>query len=155
MKQLRLINLNLEIFPRSHVSKRFKVQNQDLQDFKWLPVIDSSLLKKKQTKRRFEKNFRSHLQTHLYFPILYLSILLPDWTSLVAQTVKHLPAIAMQEAWVQSQVRKIPWRRKWHAIPVLLPGKSHGWRRLVGYSPWGRKESDTTERLHFHYSQKE
>uniref|UniRef100_A0AC11EKW0 Uncharacterized protein n=1 Tax=Ovis aries TaxID=9940 RepID=A0AC11EKW0_SHEEP len=35
--------------------------------------------------------------------------------------------------------------------PVLLPGKSHGQRSLVGYSPWGCKESDTTERLHFHY----
>ena len=34
--------------------------------------------------------------------------------------------------------------------PVLLPGKSHGQRSLVGYSPWGRKESDTTERLHVH-----
>ena len=34
-------------------------------------------------------------------------------------------------------------------MPVLLPGKSHGWRSVVGYSPWGRKESDTTERLHF------
>ena len=44
---------------------------------------------------------------------------------------------------------KIPWRRKWHPTSVLLPGKSHGWRRLVGYSPWGRKESDATERLHF------
>ena len=39
------------------------------------------------------------------------------------------------------------WRRKWQPIPVLLPGKFHGWRRLVGYSLWGRKESDTTERL--------
>ena len=36
--------------------------------------------------------------------------------------------------------------------PVLLPGKSHGWRILVGCSPWGREESDTTERLHFHFS---
>ena len=35
--------------------------------------------------------------------------------------------------------------------PVFLTGKSHGWRSLVGYSPWGRKESDTTERLHFHF----
>ena len=33
-----------------------------------------------------------------------------------------------------------------------LPGESHGWRSLVGYSPWGREESDTTERLHFHFS---
>ena len=43
-------------------------------------------------------------------------------------------------------------RRQWHLIPVLLPGKSHGWRSLVGYRPWGRLESDTTERLHFHFS---
>ena len=35
---------------------------------------------------------------------------------------------------------------------VLLPGKSHGWRSLVGDSPWGRTESDTTEQLHFHFS---
>ena len=43
-------------------------------------------------------------------------------------------------------------RRRWHPTPVLLPGKSHGRRSLVGYSPWGREESDTTERLHFHFS---
>ena len=43
---------------------------------------------------------------------------------------------------------RFPWRRKWQSTPVLLPGKSHGQRSLVGYSPWGRKESDTTERLH-------
>ena len=48
-------------------------------------------------------------------------------------------------------VRKIPWRRKWQPTPVFLPGESHGWRSLVGYSPRGRKESDTTERLHFHF----
>ena len=41
-------------------------------------------------------------------------------------------------------------RRQWHPTPVLLPGKSHGRRSLVGYSPRGRKESDTTERLHLH-----
>ena len=44
------------------------------------------------------------------------------------------------------------WRRQWHPTPVLLPGKSHGWRSLVGCSPWGHKESDTTERLHFLFS---
>ena len=41
------------------------------------------------------------------------------------------------------------WRRQWHPTPVLLPGKSHGRRSLVGCSPWGRWGSDTTERLHF------
>ena len=44
------------------------------------------------------------------------------------------------------------WRRKWHPTPVFLPGKSHGWRSLVGCSPWGRWQSDTTEQLHFHFS---
>ena len=43
-------------------------------------------------------------------------------------------------------------RRQWQSTPVLLPGKSHGWRSLVGCSPWGREELDTTERLHFHFS---
>ena len=47
---------------------------------------------------------------------------------------------------------KIPWRRKWQPTPVFLPKKSHGWGSLVGYSPWGHKESDTTEQLHFHFS---
>ena len=42
-------------------------------------------------------------------------------------------------------------RRQWHPTPVLLPGKSHGWS-LVGYSPWGRKELDMTERVPFHFS---
>ena len=44
------------------------------------------------------------------------------------------------------------WRRQRHPTPVLLPGKSHGWRSLVGCSPWGHEESDTTEQLHFHFS---
>ena len=44
-------------------------------------------------------------------------------------------------------VGKILWRREWHPTPVFLPGESHGQRSLVGYSPWGRKESDTTEQL--------
>ena len=44
---------------------------------------------------------------------------------------------------------RFPWRRKWQSTPVLLPGKSHGQRSLLGYSPWGHK--DTTERLRFHF----
>ena len=43
-------------------------------------------------------------------------------------------------------------RRQWQPTPVLLPEKSHGWRSLVGCSPWGRYESDTTEWLHFYFS---
>ena len=42
---------------------------------------------------------------------------------------------------------KIPWGREWLSIQILLPGKSQGQKSLVGYSPWGRKELDATERL--------
>ena len=48
-------------------------------------------------------------------------------------------------------VGTISWRRKWQPTPVFLPGKSHGRRNLVGYSPCCHKESDPTERLHFHF----
>ena len=49
-------------------------------------------------------------------------------------------------------VRKIPQRRKWQPSLVFLPGESHGQRSLVGYNPWGRKESDTTEHAHKPFS---
>ena len=49
---------------------------------------------------------------------------------------------------------RFPWRRKWQPTPVFLPGESHGRRNLMGYSPRGRKESDMTERLHFHFHAK-
>ena len=49
-------------------------------------------------------------------------------------------------------LRVTVWRRQWHPTPVLLPGRSHGRRGLMGYSPWGLEESDTTEWLHFHFS---
>jgi len=62
------------------------------------------------------------------------------WASLVAQLVKDPPA--MQVTWVQSLAWKIPWRRERLPIPVFWPGEFHG-----PYSPWGHKESDTTEQL--------
>ena len=49
-------------------------------------------------------------------------------------------------------IRQLVGPRQWHPTPVLLPGKSHGWRSLVGCGPWGHEESDMTERLHFHFS---
>ena len=48
------------------------------------------------------------------------------------------------------RVGKFPGRRKWQSTPVVLPGKSLGQRNLAGYSPWGLKESDVTERLNTH-----
>ena len=71
---------------------------------------------------------------------------------MVAQTVKRLPT--MRDTWVQSLGREDHLEKEWQPTPVFLPGKSHGRRNLVGYSPGGRKESDTTEQLHFHRESK-
>ena len=62
--------------------------------------------------------------------------------SLVAQMVK-----ASAYNVVHSLGGEDPPRRQWQPTPELLPGKSHGQRSLIGYSPWGQKESDMTERL--------
>ena len=63
---------------------------------------------------------------------------------LVTQTIKNLPAI-----W-ESQVLSLGWEdpleRTWQSTPVFLPGEFHG-QSLAGYSPWGRKELDTTEQI--------
>ena len=65
--------------------------------------------------------------------------------------VKNPPA--MQETWFDLWVGKISWRREWLPTPVFLPGEFHGQGSLVGFGPWGRTESDTTEQLmHFHIS---
>ena len=84
--------------------------------------------------------FKANEDTFYFLMPFSLSL----WTSLVTQTVKRLST--MWETRVRSLCQEVPWRRKWQSTPVLLPGKSHGQRSLVGYSPWGRKESDTTER---------
>ena len=55
--------------------------------------------------------------------------------------VKNLPARCRFDPWV----KKMPWRRAWQPTPIFLPGESHGWRSLAGYSPQSGKESDTTE----------
>ena len=65
----------------------------------------------------------------------------------MAQMVKRLPT--MQETRVQSLGWEDLLEKEWQPTPVSLLGKSHGWRNLVGYSPWDRKELDMTERLHY------
>ena len=67
------------------------------------------------------------------------------WT----QLVKNLPA--SRRPGFDPWVRKISWRKKWQPTPVFLLGKSHGQRTLEGYSPWGRKKSDTTEHARMHF----
>ena len=72
-----------------------------------------------------------------------------SWASQVVLVVKNPPADAgdARRHEFNPWVEKIPRRRAWQPTPVFLPGKSHGQRSLVGYSPWGRKELDTTEQL--------
>ena len=61
----------------------------------------------------------------------------------MAQKVKNLPT--MPGSGLGPWVGKIPWRRKWQPLPAFVPRELHGQRSLAGYSPWGHKESDTTE----------
>ena len=108
-----------------------------------------------KTKECKGKNKKNNKKTTF---VLSSSLRIPDpsllgdpWTSLVAQRVKRLST--MQE----TRVRALGWedhleKVKWQSTPVLLPGKSHGQRSLVGYSLRGHKESDMTERLHFHFT---
>ena len=100
-----------------------------------------------------------HSPSMLILLVLWLTA--PTWRSDAAQDANGLSLILltrpvrvscnMKECWSLAWL----WRRRWHPTPVLLPGKSHGWRSLVGCSPWGHEESDTTERLHFHALEKE
>ena len=72
-----------------------------------------------------------------------------DSTMMVTQRLRRL--LAMQETWVQSLGWKIPWRRKWQSIPVFLAWRIPWTEELGGLQSRGHKESDTTERLHFHF----
>ena len=98
-------------------------------------------------------------QTHISCFFFFLRVLLkstvlplqlPTWWFLnlsfpCSSPGKNLPA--MQETWIQSLGWEDPLERKWQPTPGFLPGKSHGQRSLVSCSPWGRKESGTTEWL--------
>ena len=77
---------------------------------------------------------------------------LQNGMSVCSVVVKGRCRVRKNMKWPLSLMNYKPESRQWHPTPVLLPGKSHGRRSLVGCSPWGRWELDTTERLHFHFS---
>ena len=101
----------------------------------------SSQKKKKNTKKQNELHSWCILQSGYAFYILLLKV----WSGPGGSVVKNPPA--MRETWVWTLGQEDPWRRKWQPTPVFLSGKSHGRRSLVGYSPWGCKESDMPEQL--------
>ena len=78
---------------------------------------------------------------------MFIHLLIVYWASQVVLVVKNPLANAgdAERRGFDPWVGKTPWKRAWQTTPVLLPGESHGQRSLVGYSPWGWKESDTTE----------
>ena len=85
-----------------------------------------------------ELNFTSYFNHIKMFHIEILTEIFP-----VAQMIKNLPA--MQETWVRSLGQEDPLEKGTAITPVFLPGESHAWRSLTGYSLWSRKELDRTE----------
>ena len=95
-----------------------------------------------------EKLSLSHLHSECFSKTLIFWCLL--WwkgASPVVQMVKNPPTCQYRRCRFDPWVGKIPWRNEWLSTSVFLPGESHGQESLAGYSPWGRKESDTTEQL--------
>ena len=86
------------------------------------------------------------LRVKIYSACYIESLGFPDGT-----VIKNLPANAGDPSLIPGSGRSLG-VGKWQPTPVFLPGKCHGRRSLVGCSPWGREESDTTERLHFPFS---
>ena len=79
----------------------------------------------------------------------YFCVCAPSIWIMLFKLIKNPPSIGhwlltQEAAGISLCSLPLAWRRKWQSTPVLLPGKSHGQRRLVGYSPWGRKWSDKT-----------
>ena len=89
-------------------------------------------------------------------PTVLLGLLLCPWTWGISSAAPVLCSCQSQRKAMpknaQTTTQLYSWRRQWQPTPVLLPGESHGRRSLVGCCLWGRIESDTTERLHFHFS---
>ena len=79
-----------------------------------------------------------------YLTTLYI------FNSIVSWLPKPSP---LRNPWLLRGWTPVSWRRKWQPTPVFLPGKFHGWRSLVGYSPWGCKELDTNEQLYTFYNE--
>jgi len=83
-----------------------------------------------------------------FFILMFQFYILP--CSCLENGIQSPETHSVKRAWL-TQVRGHHQRRQWHPTPVLLPGKSHGQRSLVGCSSWGHEESDMTERLHFYF----
>ena len=106
----------------------------------------SSLIFTTSPNSTFIPSLNSHIIVYIHVLTILITFILglPRWFCGKESTCKF--GRQRFSPWV----RKIPWRWKWQPTPGFLPGKSHGQKRLVGYSPWGHKVLDTTERLSTH-----
>ena len=88
------------------------------------------------------------LQVFFLYWLISINIYTYSGASQVVLVVKNLPASAgdiRDTGLIPGLGRKVPWRKAWQPTAVFLPGGTHGQRSLADYSPWGRKELDTTE----------
>ena len=100
-----------------------------------------------QVVKALDVRCNGHMSTWVHTPLLVVSLGLPRWCSgreSACQCRRH------RRCGFNPWAGTIPWRRKRQLTPVFLPRESHGQRSLAGYSPWGRKKSDTTEHTHTH-----
>ena len=100
-----------------------------------------------QVVKALDVRCNGHMSTWVHTPLLVVSLGLPRWCSgreSACQRRRH------RRCGFNPWAGTIPWRRKRQLTPVFLPRESHGQRSLAGYSPWGRKKSDTTEHTHTH-----
>ena len=115
-----------------------------------VPVLVRAL-RRNRTNRRYMFHIRNWL-TQLWVSQVHSNTLAwkMSWTEEPVR-LQSMGSLRVRHNWVisLSLFTCMHWRRKWQPTPVFLPGKSHGWRSLLGYSPWGRKELDMIEGLHF------
>ena len=118
----------------------------------WLKWLSTQHTIQKKGRSKDEDVQEQERKTEVNYS-LYTWELVETKASPVAQRLKHLPP--KWDTWVQSLRWEDPLEKEMAPTPVFLPGETHGRRSLVGYSPRGLKESDTTEWLHFKESREE
>ena len=116
----------------------------------WMHLLEILKLMSVFTARTCSNNVNSWLKLELHGGLCLMRLKCQCF--LGTNIEKGIQSFIQEDRTIRTDLSCIIWRRQWHPTPVLLPGKSHGRRSLVGCSPWGRTESDTTERLHFHFS---
>ena len=152
-------NGNIHIYLLAHVLQRIKGSGRKRSIYEPQQILNNIMKHHNTPRRKAKTKNRDRIRMQgkcisstllvgasngfaLSFCYDYILLAISRWLS------NKEPACQCRRCRFCPWVGKIPWSRKWQPTPVFLPGKSHGQRSLVGYSPWGRKEPDMTEQLH-------